>query len=221
VFDRRRQEGTGGVRGTARPPAASGLHFRSKNHGTGVMLARASTPTLAGDRDRRDLSVEVRMPAQVSYKELCKACLWLGLTAYGGPPWWAMSARRWSSGGAGSSRSDSRKVGPLPDRARRDAHAGDLVRRSAAQRPGGGRRRGGLFHFARGAHRLGRVGPLLPLARSPARPDALPRVGAVVLAILAYACLKMAKSSLPTLASALIALAACAAHLSASTHSWW
>ena len=25
------------------------------------------------------------MPAQVSYKELCKACLWLGLTAYGGP----------------------------------------------------------------------------------------------------------------------------------------
>ena len=25
------------------------------------------------------------MPVQVSYKELCKACLWLGLTAYGGP----------------------------------------------------------------------------------------------------------------------------------------
>jgi chromate transporter len=38
-------------------------------------------------------------------------------------------------------------------------------------------------------------------------------VGAVVIALLAYACIKMAKSSLPTLTSALIALAACAAHL--------
>jgi chromate transporter len=38
-------------------------------------------------------------------------------------------------------------------------------------------------------------------------------VGAVVIAILAHACLKLSKTSLPTLASVLIALAACAAYL--------
>jgi len=135
---------------------------------------------------------EVLMPAQVSYKELCKACLWLGLTAYGGPAMVGyvrevmVERRRWVEPERFKEGLALCQIVPGATLTQVISYVG-----LAAQGPGGGRRRGGLFHCARGAHRPGCVGHLLPLARSP-RSSRCSRAGsgAVVIALLAYACIQ-------------------------------
>jgi chromate transporter len=154
------------------------------------------------------------MPAQVSYKELCKACLWLGLTAYGGPAMVGyvrevmVERRRWVEPERFKEGLALCQIVPGATLTQVISYVGLLLKGPA------GAGVAAVCFILPGALIVLGVSALyfrwqeVPLVQMLSR-----GVGAVVIAILAYACIKMAKSSLPTLASALIALAACAAHL--------
>jgi chromate transporter len=154
------------------------------------------------------------MAAQVSYKELCKACLWLGLTAYGGPAMVGyvrdvmVERRRWVEPQEFTEGLALCQIVPGATLTQVISYVGLLLRGPA------GAAAAAVCFIVPGA--------LIVLGISAAyfRWDNLPLVqtlsrgvGAVVIAILAYACLKLGKTNLPTLSSGVIALAACLAYL--------
>ena len=144
------------------------------------------------------------MPAQVSYKELCKACLWLGLTAYGGPAMVGyvrevmVERRRWVEPERFKEGLALCQIVPGATLTQVISYVGLLLKGPA------GAGVAAVCFILPGALIVLGVSALyfrwqeVPLVQMLSR-----GVGAVVLAILAYACLKMAKSSLPNLASAL------------------
>jgi chromate transporter len=154
------------------------------------------------------------MAVQVSYKDLCKACLWLGLTAYGGPAMVGyvrdvmVERRRWVEPQEFTEGLALCQIVPGATLTQVISYVGLLLRGPA------GAAAAAVCFIVPGA--------LIVLGISAAyfRWEDLPLVqvlsrgvGAVVIAILAYACLKLAKTNLPTLSSGVIALAACLAYL--------
>jgi len=154
------------------------------------------------------------MPAQVSYKDLCKVSLWLGLTAYGGPAMVGyvrdvmVERRRWVGAKEFAEGLALCQVVPGATLTLVFSYVGLLLRG-----PAGAAAAATCFILP---------GALIVLAISALyfRWQALPAVqtlshgiGAVVVAILAYACLKLARTSLPGLPTAFIAVAACVAYL--------
>ena len=154
------------------------------------------------------------MPAKVSYKDLCKVSLWLGLTAYGGPAMVGyvrdvvVERRRWVGAKQFAEGLALCQVVPGATLTQVISYVGLLLRG-----PAGAAAAATCFILP---------GALIVLAISALyfRWQALPAVqtishgiGAVVVAILAYACLKLARTSLPGLPTALIAMVACVAYL--------
>jgi len=154
------------------------------------------------------------MPAKVSYKDLCKVSLWLGLTAYGGPAMVGyvrdvvVERRRWVGAKEFAEGLALCQVVPGATLTQVISYVGLLLRG-----PAGAAAAATCFILP---------GALIVLAISALyfRWQALPAVqtlshgiGAVVVAILAYACLKLARTSLPGLPTALIAMVACVAYL--------
>jgi chromate transporter len=154
------------------------------------------------------------MAAQVSYKDLCKVCLWLGLTAYGGPAMVGyvrdvmVERRRWVEPQEFTEGLALCQIVPGATLTQVISYVGLLLRGPA------GAAAAAVCFIVPGA--------LIVLGISAAyfRWEDLPLVqilsrgvGAVVIAILAYACLKLAKTNLPGLSSGIIALAACLAYL--------
>lgn len=154
------------------------------------------------------------MAAQVSYKDLCKACLWLGLTAYGGPAMVGyvrdvmVERRRWVEPKEFTEGLALCQIIPGATLTQVISYVGLLLRG-----PAGAAAAAACFILPGALIVLG-ISVLyfrwqdLPLVQILSR-----GVGAVVIALLAYACLKLAKANLPTLSSAVIALAACLAYL--------
>jgi len=154
------------------------------------------------------------MPAQVSYKELCKACLWLGLTAYGGPAMVGyvrevmVERRRWVEPERFKEGLALCQIVPGATLTQVISYVGLLLKGPA------GAGVAAVCFILPGALIVLGVSVLYFRWQEVPLVQALSRgVGAVVIAILAHACLKLSKTSLPTLASVLIALAACAAYL--------
>ncbi len=154
------------------------------------------------------------MSARVSYRDLCKACLWLGLTAYGGPAMVGyvrevmVERRRWVEAKEFNEGLALCQIVPGATLTQVISYVGLLLRG-----PAGAAAAAACFILP---------GALIVLLLSVAyfQWQALPvvqrlsrGVGAVVIAILASACLRLAKTSLPTPASLLIAAASCAAYL--------
>ena len=154
------------------------------------------------------------MSARVSYRDLCKACLWLGLTAYGGPAMVGyvrevmVEQRRWVEAKEFNEGLALCQIVPGATLTQVISYVGLLLRG-----PAGAAAAAACFVLP---------GALIVLLLSAAyfQWQALPvvqrlsrGVGAVVIAILASACLRLAKTSLPTPASLLIATASCAAYL--------
>jgi chromate transporter len=154
------------------------------------------------------------MPAKVSYGELCKACLWLGLTAYGGPAMVGyvrevmVERRRWVEPERFKEGLALSQIVPGATLTQVISYVGLVVKGPA------GAGVAAICFILPGALIVLGVSALyfrwqeFPLVQMLSR-----GVGAVVIAILAYACLKLAKTSLPSVSSALIALVACAAYL--------
>jgi len=154
------------------------------------------------------------MAATVSYRDLCKTCLWLGLTCYGGPAMVGyvgevmVERRRWISQEEFAEGLALCQLVPGATLTQAVCYAGLLLRGPAGSAA------------AAGCFLLPGATLVLILSALYFRWQALPfvqtlshGVGAVVIAILAYACLRLAKTSLPTLASLSIAVAACPAYL--------
>lgn len=154
------------------------------------------------------------MAAQVSYKELCRECIWLGLTAYGGPAMVGyvrevmVERRRWVSAKEFAEGLALCQLIPGATLTQVISYVGLLLRGPA------GAAAAAVCFISPGA--------LLVLMISVFyfRWQALPAVqvlshgvGAVVVAILVYACLRLAKTSLPNLPTYAIAAAACLAYL--------
>lgn len=154
------------------------------------------------------------MAAPVSYRDLCKACLWLGLTAYGGPAMVGyvrevvVERRRWVGAKEFADGLALCQLIPGATLTQVISYVGLLLRG-----PAGAAAAAACFIFP---------GALLVLVLSALyfRWQALPivqtlshGVAAVVVAILAYACLRLAGTILPTLPSLAIAVAACLAYL--------
>ena len=154
------------------------------------------------------------MAAQVSYKDLCKACTWLGLTAYGGPAMMGyvrdvmVERRRWVSAKEFAEGLALCQLVPGATLTQVISYVGLLLRG-----PAGAAVAAACFIFP---------GALLVLIISALyfRWQTLPAVQvlshgveAVVVAILAYACLRLAKTSLPNLSTCVIAATACLAYL--------
>jgi chromate transporter len=154
------------------------------------------------------------MAAQVPYKDLCKACLWLGLTAYGGPAMVGyvrdvmVERRRWVEPKEFTEGLALCQIVPGATLTQVISYVGLLLRGPA------GAAVAAVCFIAPGALVVLGISAAyfrwqdLPLVQILSR-----GVGAVVIAILAYACLKLARTNLPTLSSAAIALAACLAYL--------
>lgn len=154
------------------------------------------------------------MPARVSYMDLCRACLWLGLTAYGGPAMVGyvrdvmVERRRWVDAKEFAEGLALAQLVPGATLTQVVAYVGLLLRG-----PAGAAAAEACFIFP---------GALLVLIISAFyfRWQTLPAVqvlshgvGAVVVAILAHACLRLAKTSLPNLSTFMMAAAACLAYL--------
>ena len=183
--------------------------------GVWLCLPRHSYPTYIlpaeSGASRQD---EIFMPAQVSYKELCKACLWLGLTAYGGPAMVGyvrevmVERRRWIEPERFKEGLALSQIVPGATLTQVISYVGLVLKGPA------GAGVAAVCFILPGALIVLGVSALyfrwqeIPFVQMLSR-----GVGAVVIAILAYACVKLAKTSLPTVSSALIALAACAAYL--------
>lgn len=154
------------------------------------------------------------LPAPVSYRDLCKACLFLGVTAYGGPAMVGyvrdvvVERRRWVAPKEFAEGVALCQVIPGATLTQVISYVGLLLRGPAGA--------------AAAAASFILPGALIVLAVSTLyfRWQALPFVqtlshgiGAVVVAILASACFRLAKTSLPSLSAVAIAIAACAAYL--------
>lgn len=149
------------------------------------------------------------MTTPVSYRDLCKACLWLGLTAYGGPAMVGhvrdavVERRRWVDAKEFAEGLALCQLIPGATLTQVISYVGLLLRG-----PAGAAAAAACFILP---------GALLVLVLSALyfRWQALPvvqtlshGVAAVVVAILAYACLRLARTMLPTLPTLAIALAA-------------
>ncbi len=147
--------------------------------------------------------------APVSYRDLCKACLWLGLTAYGGPAMVGhvrdvvVDRRRWVGAKEFAEGLALCQLIPGATLTQVISYVGLVLRG-----PAGAAAAAACFILP---------GALLVLVLSALyfRWQALPivqtlshGVAAVVVAILAYACLRLARTMLPTLPTLAIALAA-------------
>ena len=172
------------------------------------------------------------MAAKVSYRDLCKACLWLGLTSYGGPAMVAyvrdvmVERRRWIGAKEFAEGLALCQLIPGATLTQVVSYVGLMLRG-----PAGAAAAAACF-IAPGAVLV------LILSALYFRWEALPfvqtlshGVAAVVVAILAYASLRLAKTVLPTLPSLAIAVAACLAYvwrlnafpviLGAAIMGWW
>ena len=154
------------------------------------------------------------MAAKVSYRDLCKACLWLGLTSYGGPAMVGyvrdvmVERRRWVGATEFAEGLALCQLIPGATLTQVVSYVGLLLRG-----PAGAAAAAGCFILP---------GSILVLIISAVyfHWRALPfvqtlshGVAAVVVAILAYACLRLAKTILPTLPALAIAVSACAAYV--------
>lgn len=154
------------------------------------------------------------MAATVSYRDLCKACIWLGLTSYGGPAMVGyvgevmIERRHWISREEFTEALALCQLVPGATLTQVVCYVGLVLRG-----PAGSAAAAGCFIFPGAAL-------VLILAALYFRWQALPLVqtlshgvGTVVVAILAYACLRLAKTSLPTLTYLSIAVLACLTYL--------
>jgi chromate transporter len=155
-----------------------------------------------------------RMTPPISYRDLCKACLWLGLTSYGGPAMVGyvrdvvVERRRWIGAKEFAEGLALCQLIPGATLTQVVSYIGLVLRG-----PAGAAAAAACFILP---------GAVLVLILSALyfRWEALPfvqtlshGVAAVVVAILAYACLRLAKTVLPTLPSLAIAVAACLAYV--------
>ena len=154
------------------------------------------------------------MAVRVTYRDLIKACLWLGLTAYGGPAMVGyvrevmVERRRWVEPERFKEGLALCQIVPGATLTQVISYVGLLLKGPA------GAGVAAVCFILPGALIVLGVSVLYFRWQEVPLVQALSRgVGAVVIAILAHACLKLSKTSLPTLASVLIALAACAAYL--------
>lgn len=172
------------------------------------------------------------MNKKVSFRDLCKACLWLGLTSYGGPAMVGyvrdvvVERRRWIGANDFAEGLALCQLVPGATLTQVVSYVGLVVRG-----PAGAAAAAACFILP---------GAVLVLIISALyfRWETLPfvqtlshGVAAVVVAILAFACLRLAKTVLPTLPSLAIAVAAGAAYvwrlnafaviLGAAAVGWW
>jgi chromate transporter len=155
-----------------------------------------------------------RMTVPISYRDLCKTCLWLGLTSYGGPAMVGyvrdvvVERRRWMGAKEFAEGLALCQLIPGATLTQVVSYVGLVLRG-----PAGAAAAAACFIFP---------GAVLVLILSALyfHWQALPfvqtlshGVAAVVVAILAYACLRLAKTVLPTLPSLAIAVAACLAYV--------
>ena len=155
-----------------------------------------------------------RMTPPISYRDLCKTCLWLGLTSYGGPAMVGyvrdvvVERRRWIGAKEFAEGLALCQLIPGATLTQVVSYVGLVLRG-----PAGAAAAAACFIFP---------GAVLVLILSVLyfHWQALPfvqtlshGVAAVVVAILAYACLRLAKTVLPTLPSLAIAVAACLAYV--------
>jgi chromate transporter len=154
------------------------------------------------------------MAAKVSYRDLCKACLWLGLTSYGGPAMVGyvrevmVERRRWIGAKEFAEGLALAQLIPGATLTQVVSYVGLLL-----HGPAGAAAAAACFILP---------GSILVLIISALyfHWQALPfvqmlshGVAAVVVAILAYACLRLARTILPTLSALAISVVACLAYL--------
>lgn len=167
------------------------------------------------EEPRRNDSVESSRPAgSISYRDLCKTCLWLGLTCYGGPAMVdyvrevMVERRRWVGAEEFTEGLALCQLIPGATLTQVVSYTGLLLRG-----PAGAAAAAACFILP-GAVLVLIVSAFyfhwraLPFVQTLSH-----GVGAVVVAILAHACLRLARTILPTLPALAIAAAACLAYL--------